>query len=204
VGVLLELGLSTVYVRDMQSPSTVTVSRVSGSNGVLANARRLASSISANGRYVAFESSASDLVAGMQANTVSQVYLRDLQSDTTTLLSRTPPTQGAPAGEPGNAASSMPVLLGEDGCEVAFTSAASNLYLYAGRPLESPEVYLTDLCANPARTGRQRRRLGRCGAHRRKRGERPVRPPTRAIRSGTYTLRVSVQGHILTIPVKLN
>jgi Tol biopolymer transport system component len=182
-----ELGLSTVYVRDMQSPSTVAVSRASGSNGELANARSLASSISANGRYVAFESSATDLVAGMQANTVSQVYLRDLQSDTTTLLSRTPPTQGAPAGEPGNEASSTPVLLGEDGCEVAFTSAASNLYLYAGRPLESPEVYLTDLCATPASTALVSRASGLDGAPAAE-GNAAIPTPLGASADGRYVL----------------
>jgi Tol biopolymer transport system component len=139
-----EMGLKTVYVRDMQAGTTTAVSRAGGAGGALANKNSRGNSISPDGRYVAFRSSATNLVAGMEANTASQVYLRDLQSDTTTLLSRTP------AGEPGNESSTEPILIGDDGCNAAFESAATNLYLYEGKPPSSPQVYLTDLCSTPA------------------------------------------------------
>ena len=139
-----EPGLQTVYVRDMQSGTTTAVSRASGSAGELANEKSLGRSISHDGHYVTFESSATNLVPGMESNTASQVYLRDLQTNTTTLISETP------AGEPGNEASEEPILAGVDGCEVAFESAATNLS--PGVAVSAPQIYLTDLCASPVNT----------------------------------------------------
>jgi hypothetical protein len=135
----------TVYVRDMQTGTTTAVSRASGVEGQLADETSRAGSISPEGRYVTFESAATNLVPGMGANTFSQVYLRDLQTDTTTLLSKTTPT-----GESGNGESSEPVLARNDGCEVAFESAATNLYPAA--KTSAPQIYLTDLCSKPAST----------------------------------------------------
>lgn len=144
-----EAGGSTVYVRDMQSAVTSAVSRAGGSQGSLADEPSRGDSISANGRYVTFESSATNLAAGMEDNAVSQVYLRDLQSETTTLVSQSAPTESAPTGEPGNGASEAAVLTSDDGCDVAFSSAASNLYRSAEAPVSTPEVYVTDMCSTP-------------------------------------------------------
>jgi Tol biopolymer transport system component len=134
-----EPGLQMVYVRDMQTGTTTTVSRADGAGGELANEASWGRSISPGGRYVTFEGSATNLVPGMESNTVSQVYLRDLQTDTTTLISKTP------AGEPGNESSEEPILAGADGCEVTFQSAATNLYLWEGKAPSAPQIYLTDL-----------------------------------------------------------
>ena len=153
-----EPGLQTVYVRDMEAGTTTAVSRASGPAGELANEKSRASSISPDGHYVTFESSATNLVPSMEPNTASQVYLRDLQTDTTTLISRTP------AGEPGNESSEEPILAGENGCDVAFESAATNLYLYEGKPVSNPQVYLTDLCSTPASTTLVSRADGEDGA----------------------------------------
>jgi hypothetical protein len=139
-----EPGTRTVYVRDMQTGTTTAVSRADGATGELANESSRGSAISADGRYVAFESSATNLVEGMGSNTASQVYLRDLQNDITTLASATP------AGEPGNSSSEEPILAGEPGCEVAFSSQATNLFLYQEAPVLTPEVYLADLCSTPS------------------------------------------------------
>jgi Tol biopolymer transport system component len=144
-----EAGLSTVYVRDMQSSLTSAVSRAGGAQGALADESSRGDSISADGRYVTYESAATNLVAGMEGNAVSQVYLRDLQSEITTLVSRSAPTESAPTGEPGNGASEAGVPTDDDGCNVAFSSAASNLYRFAGGPVSTPEVYLADLCSTP-------------------------------------------------------
>ncbi|HEV3323699.1 MAG TPA: choice-of-anchor D domain-containing protein [Solirubrobacteraceae bacterium] len=159
-----EPGLQTVYVRDMQTGTTTAVSRASGPDGELANEKSRASSISPDGRYVAFESSATNLVPGMQSNTAAQVYLRDLQTGTTTLVSKTAPTDAAPDGEPGNESSEEPILVGVDGCEMAFKSAATNLYLYEGKPVPNPQVYLTDLCSTPVSTTLVSRADGEDGA----------------------------------------
>jgi hypothetical protein len=139
-----EPGLQTVYVRDMQTGTTTAVSRASDPAGPLANENSLGRSISPDGHYVTFESSATNLVPGIESNTASQVYLRDLQANTTTLVSK------APAGEAGNEASEEPILAGADGCEVAFESAATNLYPAAA--VSAPQIYLTDLCASPVST----------------------------------------------------
>jgi Tol biopolymer transport system component len=154
----------TLYVRDMQTGTTTTVGRASGATGAIANEPSIASSISPAGRYVAFESAATNLVPGMGANTVSQIYLRDLQTDTTTLVSKTPPSEAAPAGEPGDGSSEVGTLVGAEGCEVAFESEARNLYLFAGQPVSTPQVYLADLCSTPASTTLISRADGEGGA----------------------------------------
>jgi hypothetical protein len=151
-----EPGLNTVYMRDLQAGTTTAVSRADGASGELANEPSRGTSISPEGRYVAFSSTATNLVAGMQSNTVSQVYLRDLQTDTTTLASATP------AGEPANGPSEEPLLVG--GCQVAFSSQATNLYLYEAAPVLTPEVYLADLCSAPATVTLVSRADGQDGA----------------------------------------
>jgi hypothetical protein len=154
----------TLYVRDMQTGTTTAVGRASGASGAIANEPSIASSISPDGRYVAFESAATNLVPGMTANAVSQIYLRDLQTDTTTLVSKTAPSDTAPAGEPADASSEGGTLIGADGCEVAFDSEASNLYRFEGKPVSTPEVYLTDLCSTPLHTTLISRAAGETGA----------------------------------------
>jgi hypothetical protein len=154
----------TLYVRDMQTGTTTAVGRASGATGAIADEPSIADSISPDGRYVAFESAATNLVPGMQANAVSQIYLRDLQSDTTTLVSRSAPSEALPDGEPGDGASEAGVLLGGDGCEVAFDSEADNLSSFQGHPVSTPQVYLTNLCSTPASTTVVSRANGTNGA----------------------------------------
>jgi|HubBroStandDraft_3_1064219.scaffolds.fasta_scaffold08555_3 hypothetical protein len=154
----------TLYVRDLQTDATTTVGRAGGTGGAIADQPSIASSISPDGRYVAFESAATNLVPGTASNTVSQVYLRDLQTDTTTLISKTAPTDIAPSGQPGNAPSESAALVGSNGCEVAFDSEASNLYSFEGQPLSTPQVYLANLCSAPAQTTLVSRADGEAGA----------------------------------------
>jgi len=75
--------------------------------------------ISLDGRYVAFQSEASNLV-GDDTNTVYDVFVRDRASGTTTLVSRTP--GGAPAN-----GDSQHALMVQDGSGVVFGSQASDL-----------------------------------------------------------------------------
>ncbi len=152
-----ESGLNTVYVRDLQAGTTTAVSRADGASGEPANEPSRGTSISPEGRYVAFVSAATNLLAGMQSNAVRQVYLRDLQTDTTTLVSATQ------AGEPADGPSEEPLLVG-GGCEVAFSSEATNLYVYEAAPVLTPEVYLADLCSPPAGVTLVSRANGRDGA----------------------------------------
>ena len=106
-----------VYRRDRSAKRTELVSAgVAGQSG---NDWSGAASLSADGHFVAFESAASNLVAG-DTNGVSDVFVRDLQKETTELISV------SSAGTLGDAPSSLPVI-SADGRFVAFVSAAGNL-----------------------------------------------------------------------------
>jgi Tol biopolymer transport system component len=110
-------GNDDVFVRDLKSDTTTLVSATP--NGASGNGYSYGAVISANGRYVAFTSYATDLVANT-TNGDSQVFERDLKTGTTTLVSVTP------AGNGGNGYSNGPVM-SADGLFVAFTSYASDL-----------------------------------------------------------------------------
>jgi Tol biopolymer transport system component len=152
-GTHTKTAIETVYVRDMDIGTTTAVSRANGPTGEIANQESQAYSISTNGRYVPFVSRATNLVPGTESNIYQQVYLRDLQTGTTTLVSQ---ISGGGAGE---GRSENPVLVGEDGCEVEFNSEVYNLVeppsiAIDGEPIEisGPQIYLRDLCSNPAST----------------------------------------------------
>ena len=94
--------------------------------------------ISANGRYVAFQSVASNLVPGV-TNGVSDVYVRDTVLETTVLASTDS------AGFQANAASIEPAIaVGSDGSVyVAFSSFATNLTAAATNGVE--EIFVKNL-----------------------------------------------------------
>lgn len=107
-----------VFLRDRTNRTTTLVSvNLSGLGG--GNGGSLPSDISADGRYAAFESSASDLVPG-DTNNVTDVFVRDLTNNTTFLVS------ADSDGNVGNGASRSAEMTA-DGRYVAFVSAASNL-----------------------------------------------------------------------------
>ena len=118
-----------VFVRDLQVGTTTLVSinrfgTSSGNNGPsLASAA--APAISADGRFVAFMDNARDLVSN-DTNGIADVFVRDLQTGTTTLMSvnRT----GMNGGNGGSAINDPPTpVISADGRFVAFDSFASDL-----------------------------------------------------------------------------
>lgn len=112
-----QLGLD-VFLRDRASNTTTLVSaNFSGTGG--GNGNSTSGQASTNGRYVAFQSDSSDLIAG-DTNGVSDIFVRDLQAGTNILVSV------ASDGGWANGASTDPVMT-PDGRYVAFISAASNL-----------------------------------------------------------------------------
>lgn len=111
-------GKQDVFVRDLVSGTTTLVSV--NSSGTSGNNESLNPVISADGRMVAFESGASDLVAGDNNGIASDVFVRDLIAETTTLVSVNT------SGSSGNAGSTNPVI-SADGSTVAFESFASEL-----------------------------------------------------------------------------
>jgi Tol biopolymer transport system component len=106
-----------IYVRDLDEGTTTRVNV--DANGGDANDISGTASISADGRYVAFDSYASDLVAN-DSGQDNDVFVRDMQASTTTRVSLD--TAG---GEPNNQ-SSVPSISAE-GRYVVFSSAASDL-----------------------------------------------------------------------------
>ena len=79
-------GYYHIYHRDTQSNVTTLVSAgyEEGSSG---NGYSYDPSISADGRYVAFYSGATNLVDGFTYNEYTQIYLRDIESENTVLIS---------------------------------------------------------------------------------------------------------------------
>lgn len=108
---------SQLYLRDNASGRVVLVSATP--TGAAGNGNSGQAAVSADGRWVAFESEAADLVAG-DANGLQDIFLRDVAGGRTWRLSQAP--DGTPAGE----FSAGPVMPA-DGAWVAFTSHASNL-----------------------------------------------------------------------------
>lgn len=123
-----------LYVRDLPRCTTELVdATVTG--GVPAMGIGGETYLSANGRYAAFSSNATDLLPG-GTNGVSNVFLRDLRTRTTELISVTPD------GGAANSAS-WPAGVSASGRHVLFVSAASNL-LPDGPPPNARNVYLRD------------------------------------------------------------
>ncbi len=111
-------GQADVFVKDL---STGIITRASADDaGNEANGPSYFPSISADGRYVAFESHASNLVSG-DANSASDVFMKDLKTGKILLISK------GDAGTAGNGASSW-ASVSADGRYVAFQSGADNLY----------------------------------------------------------------------------
>jgi Tol biopolymer transport system component len=111
-------GVREVYVRDLNSGTNILVS--ADTNGLPAAGISSEASISGDGRYVVFSSSAASLVPG-DANSSEDVFERDLQNGTTTLVSVNMNGQG-----PGNSNSYSPIM-SNDGRFVLFRSQAQNL-----------------------------------------------------------------------------
>ena len=108
---------SQIFLRDTQTNQTILISRDTfGSAGDGTSSRP---TISADGRYVAFTSAATNL-APIIGGSGSQIFLRDTIGNTTILVSKDT------AGNAANGASSAPTVVG-DGGFVAFASVASTL-----------------------------------------------------------------------------
>jgi Tol biopolymer transport system component len=112
-------GVEDVFVRDLKRNRTILVSRAVGPHGAPGTGDSSRPSISADGRYVAFQSYANNL--GPRDNgAVPDVFVRDLKTGRVSLAS-----QGE-GGAPANAPSASPSI-SPDGRYVAFDSKASNL-----------------------------------------------------------------------------
>ena len=125
-----------IFVRDTLTNTTTRVSVNSAGNQ--GNVRSLfnAPSISADGRFVAFESRASNLVPG-DTNDALDILVRDRLTNTTTRVSLDS------AGNQGNSSSESPSI-SADGRFVAFTSGASNFDLGT----DTSDIFVRDTLTN--------------------------------------------------------
>jgi Ca2+-binding RTX toxin-like protein len=125
-----------VFVRDRSAGMTRLVSQTDSEGP--SNGDSFLPSISADGRYVAFVSRASNLAPGDTDLFTNDVYVRDLIAGTTELVSV------AMGGEEPNSASTEPAI-SDDGRHVAFSSFSSNLV--PGDSNGRPDIFVRDLDA---------------------------------------------------------
>ncbi len=110
-----------VYRRDFDAATTKLISSTNGATGGSVDPAAGPPALSSSGRYVAFASTAADLVAG-DINGLADVFRADSATGVIDLVSQNT------AGVFSNGASSRPRISG-DGRYVSFTSTASNLAL---------------------------------------------------------------------------
>lgn len=141
-------GAARVTIRPFDSPTTSRVSLSSA--GVESNELSESPSVSADGRYIVFQSEATNLIAGRTAPSgISQIYLRDTLTNEVQLISQL-------GGVYGNAESKFPVIsslgapdpiAGTPKYYVAYQSAASNLVTGTGATdtNQQTDIFLYDL-----------------------------------------------------------
>jgi TolB protein len=129
---------SDVYVRDLATGRTVLVSATP--MGAPGNRWASNPSISATGRYLSFDSGATDLVRRKKL-TSPQVYLRDMSRQRTQLISVT--SGGVPQNKSVAAPFRQVSSISADGSYVAFDSNANNLV--RGDTNRSTDVFVRDV-----------------------------------------------------------
>jgi Tol biopolymer transport system component len=126
-------GVADIFVHDLNAGTTERVSVTS--SGVQGDAESIGPAISGDGRFVLFQSAATNLVAG-DTNDASDIFLHDRSIGATTLLSRNG------AGDSGNDAS-FDAAISSDGSTAAFASRATDLV--AGDTNGVADVFVVDL-----------------------------------------------------------
>mgnify|MGYP001553775393 FL=1 len=127
-----------VFIRDLVNGATTLVNV--NTNGGAANGGSHGSVMTPDGRYVAFVSAATDLVAG-DTNNIPDIFVRDRQTGVTTLAS--PGAMTAASSILAMPSSESPEIT-PDGRYVAFYSAATNL---VPRGNIGGGIYVRDLVA---------------------------------------------------------
>jgi hypothetical protein len=123
-----------VFRHDWQSGTTEHVSI--SESGAAGNQNSMNPSVSSSGRYVAFESIATNLLTTVDDNGVSDIFVKDMSDGTVTRVSV------RPGGAQSNYASYNPSI-SDDGMLIAFESVATNLI--AGGTSGARHIYVHDM-----------------------------------------------------------
>lgn len=134
-------GLVDIFVRDIAAGVTRLVSKAADGTGS-GNGRSFQPLISADGRYVIFESTAANLVTN-DFNGTNDVFVHDLETGLTRLVSLD--AEGTASGD---GASHSPAI-SSNGLFVAFVSHATNIA--AGVTNRLGEIFVRDLAGNTNR-----------------------------------------------------
>lgn len=136
-----------VFVRDLLTQTTKIVSQGNGS-GLLGNNSSGGAQISGNGRYVVFSSSAT-VFATDDNNGTQDVFVRDLLSNQTTLVSRQVSGSGTADGFSLTPAPNRSIM-SSNGLGVVYTSFAENLTTLPDANFDS-DIFYYDLAAGTNR-----------------------------------------------------
>ena len=107
------------FLRDMATGTTTLISRADGEAGAGGDDRTFLARVSANGRYVAFDSD-SDNLSAIDDDTMADVFRRDTVANATILVTREDGQEGTPA-------SGAAPTISADGHLVAFQSQDDTL-----------------------------------------------------------------------------
>jgi hypothetical protein len=141
-----DISFDDIFVRDLLASTTILVSV--DSNGLKGNGDSYAPSISSDGRYVAFESSAPDLVAPVSNGSI-HIFVHDRDDDENGTYDEaggisTAQVSVDSAGTEGDFDSRVPSI-SEDGRYVAFESDATNLVGVGNDTNGGADVFVHDL-----------------------------------------------------------
>jgi hypothetical protein len=142
VGDHAETAEAVGYVRDLEADTTTAVSRADGAAGELGEEAAEGLSLSPDGRFVTFYTRSGNLDPAFAPGTY-QLYLRDIATDTTSLLS-----QNA-NGEAGDSNSFGGSFSGGSGCFLDLESSAANLLEPTASGVPGGQTYVIDRCAEP-------------------------------------------------------
>lgn len=126
-------GFEDIFVRDRMAGTTVRANLAY--NGAQSNSGSGSAAISADGRFVSFASSATNLVADPDVNSANDIFVRDLVAGNTERVSE------SSSGQQANAGSTSSSISG-DGRYVAFFGSATNLV--AGDTNGHTDVFVHD------------------------------------------------------------
>ncbi|MES1244176.1 MAG: hypothetical protein ABUT39_21405 [Acidobacteriota bacterium] len=137
-------GQQDIFLYDRQAGTFALVTHAHSSAVTSADGWAFPPRLSADGRWVVYQSDAGNLVAGQTGNSVHQLYLYDRLSGTNTLITH---NSGSPTASSNEFADNQ-LALSSDGRYVAFASHASDLVAGQVDANQSYDVFLYDRTTN--------------------------------------------------------